>query len=157
VTPRRFEAQDLEPLQRLVHLTIDSSYAGLYPPRAVAYFRELYSLQQILDRQAAGEIVVVECDGALVATGAIVAAEISGVFVHPQLQRRGIGAQVMDVLERHAQAAGHESVHLAVSLPSRRFYESRGYRMLEPCSIDVGEGERLDYWKAEKSLGAGES
>jgi hypothetical protein len=48
------------------------------------------------------------------------------------------------------------SVELDVSLPSRGFYERRGYRMLEDRSIDVGEGETLDYWRAAKRL-AGES
>ena len=73
------------------------------------------------------------------ATGAIVGADISGVFVHPQLQKRGIGGQVMDRLEGDAALAGRDSVRLDVSLPSRGFYESRGYRLLESCSIDVGE------------------
>ncbi|MGB4441754.1 MAG: hypothetical protein WBJ62_05965 [Coriobacteriia bacterium] len=45
------------------------------------------------------------------------------------------------------------AAELSVSLPSRGFYERRGYRILEACSIDVDEGERLDYWAAEKQLG----
>jgi len=157
VTLRRFDAADLVSVQSLIYLTVDSSYSGVYPPRAVQYFKEFHSLEHILERQAAGEVLVVQRDGVMVGTGAIVGAEISGVFVHPQFQRRGIGGQVMDVLENHARAAGHESVCLAVSLPSRPFYESRGYHLLGDRSIDVGEGERLDYWTAEKSLGAGES
>jgi hypothetical protein len=62
----------------------------------------------------------------------------------------------MDDLESAASAAGHRSVHLDVSLPSRSFYERRGYANLHRRAIDVGDGERLDYWTAEKSLGAGE-
>ncbi len=37
-----------------------------------------------------------------------------------------------------------------------RVYEHRGYRVVEDCSIEVGEGERLDYWEAVRDL-AGES
>ncbi len=152
MTPRRLDATDLMSVQRLIYLTVDSSYSGVYPPRAVQYFKEFHSLERILERQAVGEVLVVERDRVMVGTGAIVGAEISGVFVHPQFQRLGIGGQVMDVLEDHARAAGRKSVRLAVSLPSRPFYESRSYHLLEECSIDVGEGERLDYWTAEKSL-----
>ena len=44
---------------------------------------------------------------------------------------------------------------ISVSLPSRGFYERLGYVILEECSIDVGEGEKLDYWQAKKKLHKG--
>jgi GNAT superfamily N-acetyltransferase len=110
-----------------------------------------------MERQAAGRILVVENDGEAVGTGTIVGDEITGVFVHPRLQMRGIGGQVMDGLEDMAREGGYASVRLAVSLPSRAFYENRGYELLESRSIDVGEGERLDYWDAEKPVNGGES
>jgi hypothetical protein len=48
-------------------------------------------------------------------------------------------------------------VELSVSLPSRRFYENLGYELVEACSIDVGEGQRLDFWKARKMLAGGDA
>jgi hypothetical protein len=62
-------------------------------PGAVRFFKELHSLEHLLERQAAGEILVVEQDGVMVGTGAIVAGEISGVFIHPEFQKRGIGGR----------------------------------------------------------------
>jgi putative acetyltransferase len=146
------DAADVESIRRLIHSTIESSYAGVYPPRAVQHFKEFHSTDRILERQAAGEVLVGERDGRLVATGSLVGAEISGVFVLPPLQRSGIGGQMMDRLEREAVSAGRDAARLDVSLPSRGFYERRGYRLLEGRSMDVGEGERLDYWTAEKPL-----
>ena len=58
----------------------------------------------------------------------------------------------MRKLEARAAAKGCTEAVLSVSLPSRAFYESLGYEMLEACSIDVGEDEHLDFWKARKSL-----
>jgi len=142
---RRSDSADVATIQRLIHATIEASYAGVYPPRAVQHFKEFHTVDRILERQAAGEFLVAEHDGQLVATGAIVGAHIYAVFVHPQLQKRGIGGQVMDRLEGEAEREGRDSVRLDVSLPSKGFYEGRGYRLLESCSIDVGEGERLDY------------
>ena len=156
MTVRAFRSADLDSVRQLIHDTIDASYAGVYPPRAVRFFRDYHTPDRILERQATGKIVVVERDADLVATGAIVEDHIIAVFVHPGFQGRGIGARVMDALEGDARAAGRASVRLDVSLPSRRFYERRGYRLLENCSIEVGGGERLDYWTAEKSLAAGE-
>lgn len=154
---RLSDSADVASIQRLIHATIDASYAGVYPPRAVRHFKEFHSVDRILGRQAAGAVLVAEQDGQIVATGAIVGADISGVFVHPQFQKRGIGGRVMDRLEGDAQLVGRDSVRLDVSLPSKGFHESRGYRLLQSCSIDVGEGERLDYWTAEKWLGTGEA
>jgi predicted N-acetyltransferase YhbS/methionine aminopeptidase len=153
---RSSDKADVESIRRLIHATIESSYAGVYPPRAVRHFKEFHSVDRILERQTAGAVLVAEQDGLLVATGSLVGAEISGVFVLPQLQRSGIGGRVMDRLEREAELAGCDSVRLDVSLPSRGFYERRGYRLLESRSMDVGEGERLDYWTAEKPLGTGD-
>ncbi len=153
---RAFRAADLEPVQELIHTTIDASYTSVYPPRAVRFFKDYHTPDRILERQATGEVVVAERDGDLVATGAIVADHVVAVFVHPRYQRRGIGGGVMDALEGAARAAGRPSVHLDVSLPSEGFYRSRGYRLLESCWIDVGDDERLVYWTAEKSLGVGE-
>ena len=156
VRVRAFRSADLDSVQQLIHDTIDASYTGVYPPRAVRFFKDYHTPDRILERQATGKVVVVERDADLVATGAIVDDHILAVFVYSGLQRRGIGARVMDALEGDAHATGRASVHVDVSLPSRRFYERRGYRLLESCSIEVGDGERLDYWRAEKNLGAGE-
>lgn len=107
---RRSDSADIATIQRLIRATIESSYAEVYPPRAVRHFKEFHSAERIRERQVAGAVLVAELDGQIVATGAIVGADISGVFVHPQLQGHG-----------------------------------------------VGEGERLDYWTAEKWLGSGRS
>jgi len=149
---RSFDAADLAPVLQLIHRTIDVCYSGVYPPRAVRFFKEFHSPDSILDRHAAGEVLVVEDNGELIATGSVVGSEITGVFVDPRLQRLGIGRRLMDDLEGIARAGGHASAEISVSLPSRRFYESRGYLVNASRSIDVGEGESLDYWAAEKAL-----
>jgi hypothetical protein len=58
----------------------------------------------------------------------------------------------MDELERLAVSQAKQSVRLEVSLTSREFYLSLGYRITEACAIDVGDGEKLDYWNAIKDL-----
>jgi GNAT superfamily N-acetyltransferase len=107
---------------------------------------------KIRERGISGEVVIAECEGTVVATGALVGNEITGVFVRPGFQGRGIGGLVMDRLEQIARAAGHSTVELSVSLPSQGFYTGRGYRVIEDRSLDVGAGERLDYRAASKSI-----
>ncbi|MGI9436676.1 MAG: GNAT family N-acetyltransferase [Geminicoccaceae bacterium] len=154
---RRFQPTDLHPIKRLILDTIDLSYARDYPPRAVAFFKTFHAEQEILARSQAGSVLVIaehdgEENGELIGTGSLVQGEILAVFVHPRHQRGGHGKALMHALENEARASGATEVRLSVSLPSRRFYQSLGYRLVEACSRDVGDGQRLDFWKAEKRL-----
>lgn len=150
---RKFRESDLASVRNLIHQTIDACYAGVYSPRAVQFFKNFHSEEQIMERHRQGEILVIEQDGQLVATGTIVGSEIFGVFVQPAVQRCGHGAALMRELEGRARTRGCSEAELSVSSPSRAFYEALGYEMLEECSMDVGEGEHLDFWKARKRLG----
>ena len=153
---RAFQESDVDQVRRLIHHTVDVSYAAVYPRRAVAFFKAFHSEDKILARHKEGDILVVEQGGEIIATGAIVEGDIFGVFVHPECQQRGHGGALMRELEARARARGYEEAVLSVSLPSREFYESLGYGSFEDRSIDVGEGESLDFWAARKSL-AGDS
>jgi ribosomal protein S18 acetylase RimI-like enzyme len=151
-TIREYRQSDLISVRRLIHETIDQSYTGVYPPRAVEFFKQFHSEENIAERSGTGTVLVVEQAEAIVATGTVVGNEIFGVFVNPACQRCGYGRALMRELETRAKAQGCAVVELSVSLPSSVFYESLGYEILEECSMDVGEGQRLDFWKARKSL-----
>ena len=126
----------------------------VYPPRAVQFSKDFHSERKIAERSKIGTTLVVEEDGKLVATGSLVGGEILAVFVHPRLQKGGRGKALMRALENEARASGVTEIGLSISLPSKRFYASLGYRVVEEISRDVGEGQRLDFWKAVKQLRA---
>jgi N-acetylglutamate synthase-like GNAT family acetyltransferase len=149
---RRFHESDLCRLLRLISETIGISYAEVYPPRAVQFFMDFHSERKIADRSTTGATLVIEEDGELVATGSLVGGEILAVFVHPRLQKGGRGKALMKALENEARANGVTEIGLSISLPSKRFYESLGYKIVEERSRDVGEGQRLNFWKAAKQL-----
>jgi GNAT superfamily N-acetyltransferase len=149
---RPLAPHDVEAVQRLIHGTIDLSYARFYPPRAIAWFKGYHSLEAIAERAVDGLVLVAEAADEIVATGAWAGEEICAVFVAPSSQGRGLGRALMDRLEAAAGEAGREWVTLSVSLPSRGFYEGRGYVLTELLSDDVGGGETLDYWEGTKTL-----
>lgn len=149
---REFQENDVESIARLIRRTIDVCYTNVYPPRAVEFFKRFHSRDGILERSKKGAILVAERDGNAIGTGAIVENEIYGVFVEPTMQGQGHGRAIMRELETRAIAKGHSDVALSVSLPSRKFYEGLGYEILQEAHVDVGEGQRLDFWKAKKSL-----
>jgi GNAT superfamily N-acetyltransferase len=149
---RRFEPSDLSDVHRLICDTIDASYSGVYPPRAIDRFKGFHDLDAIARRATDGVVVVVEQDGEIVGTGSLVDDEIGGVFVSGASQGSGIGSMLMQELEGAARQRGHTAVRLYVSLPSRGFYEHLGYKVFDEGSLDVGAGEHLDYWQASKDL-----
>jgi ribosomal protein S18 acetylase RimI-like enzyme len=142
----------VETIRQLIHHTIDVSYTPVYPPRAVRFFKDFHSGEKIRERHLKGEILVVELEGKAVGTGSIVDADILGVFIHPDFQRRGLGRTLMGELEMKAMANGIGEVVLSVSLPARIFYERLGYEIGEDLATDVGAGQRLCYWEARKTL-----
>jgi len=151
-TIRRFEKRDLVALKRLIHDTIDTSYAEFYPPRAVEFFKSFHSKEKILNRSQSGTVLIMEENGELAGTGSMVDGAIFAVFVNPRLQKGGRGKTLMHELEKAARDAGVVESRLDISLPSRPFYESLGYVVSEEESRDLGEGQRLDFWKATKKL-----
>jgi ribosomal protein S18 acetylase RimI-like enzyme len=68
------------------------------------------------------------------------------------MQRGGAGKALMAALEDDARGAGLTEVTLSVSVPSKRFYEDRGYEITEIRSRDLGDGQFLEFWKARKRL-----
>lgn len=149
---RQFRISEAGIVQGMIQNTIEVAYAPVYPPRAVQFFKDFHSEEKIIDRHKKGEILVVQKDGDLIGTGSLVGVDVVGVFVHPEFQHQGVGKTLMQELEKKAVVNGITEVMLSVSLPSRRFYESLGYKIVEDRSIDVGEGQRLDYWEAKKTL-----
>ncbi len=154
---REVRDSDVASIAQLIHHTIDVCYTGVYPPRAVQFFKDSHSPGGIRERSKEGDILVMERGGEVVGTGAIVDNEIRGVFVEPTAQGQGYGRAIMHELENRAKAKGHQEVALSVSLPSRKFYEGLGYEIHGDGHIDVGKGQKLDFWKAKKSLRRDES
>jgi GNAT superfamily N-acetyltransferase len=149
---RLFRPADCVAACRLIAATIDACYTGVYPTRAIKFFKEFHSEKKLLQRCEEGDVLVAEAGGSLVATGTVVGNEILGVFVLREHQGRGCGKAIMLDLEERARQKGHTETVLSVSLPSQGFYERLGYRIIEAHSLDVGEGEYLNYWKARKVL-----
>ena len=149
---RHFEDADVVALRRLICETIDVSYAPVYPPKALDFFKAFHAEEKVRERAQRGTVLVAEASGALIATGSLLEGEIFAVFVHPDRQGVGLGKALMERLEEDARSAGVTESVLSVSLPSKRFYEGLGYEIVEERSRDLGDGQHLDFWKARKRL-----
>ena len=149
---RFYKDNDIDQLYELIQETIAISYPSHYPERAVQYFRDYHSKENIKKRSEDGQILVIEKDGRIIGTGSIMHNEISGVFIHPDCQKAGFGRMIMTKLESIAKEKGLLKVTLYISLPSRGFYEKLKYEISEPQQTDVGEGQYLEYWFGNKKI-----
>ena len=154
-TLREFRPADLPAVRELLLETMHVSYAGIYAPSAIRHFTRHHEPKNILTDAQEGLAVVLERDGQIVGTGALVGDKITRVYVRPDLQRRGLGKRIMAGLEEHARAEGRRSVFLNASIPARRFYEAAGYRLVAAKTATMDDGERLDYFEMDKDLGDG--
>jgi GNAT superfamily N-acetyltransferase len=151
-TLRVFRPSDLEAVKQVIFSTVDLCYSGVYPPRAIEFFKQYHCDENILDRAKKGYTIICELEGKVLATGTILENHICAVFVVRAAQCQGLGQRIMEDLENKARTAGFTEVTLDVSLPSSKFYERLGYRLSEDTYLDVGEGQRLDYWTAKKLI-----
>jgi GNAT superfamily N-acetyltransferase len=152
IAVRGFRRSDLGRLSELVRQTIETSYADVYPPRAIAFFKDYHGDDEILEDAREGRTVVVSHDGELVATGTLRETNVRRVFVRADLQGRGIGRLVMDELEREALARGVARVDLSASLPAKEFYLGRGYEIVSEEEYILGGGQSLRYYEMAKTL-----
>lgn len=84
------------------------------------------------------EFVVAEIDDDIVGFGSLkldspdgyesrAEAEVTGVYVHPSVSRRGIGTSLYEALERRARTHDVRTLGLSASLNAVPFYEARGF------------------------------
>ena len=149
---REFRKTDLLPLKSLIHRTITACYPGHYGPEAVRFFVGYHNERAILGDAEQGRTVIVDKAGRVLGTGTLVGDEIKRVFVDPAFQKQGFGRLVMQQLEETAARQRVNLVKLDASLPSKPFYDGLGYVTIAAAFLHVENGQRLDFFKMQKTL-----
>ena len=150
ITIREFTLSDLDTVRALIQNTIDLCYSGIYPKEAVCFFKNWHCNENVIRDAKEGYTIVLERNSRIIGTGTIVGDEIKRVFVQPAFQKNGFGKVVMQKLEKKALSVGIGVVKLDASLPSKKFYDSLGYKTIEETFLEVENGKRLDYYKMQK-------
>jgi len=149
---RQMKATDLQSVYELVQNTIQVSYAGVYPPDAIEFFKNYHSKENILKDLMASYIVVAEFDGQILGTGTLLGTNVRRVFINPQHQRHGIGKIIAEKLESKAKANGLVKMDLSASLKSRRFWEALGFISTGEFVLPVANDQKLIFYEMIKML-----
>lgn len=134
----------LSDIYELIHMTIKATYTKYYSDKAVEFFLELHSQENIANDISAGKVYVVIFQQEVIGTGTLDGDHIMRVFVSPQFQRQGIGTLIMDFLEAEI-IKGHGAAWLESSLPAGKFYHNRGYITKEYEEYPLGNEKVLAY------------
>jgi len=78
------------------------------------------------------EVWVVECEGVVAGWGAVRGGRLEGLYIAAECAGQGIGAGLLDRLERLIFERGFPLVHLEASANARGFYLRFGYRAIGP-------------------------
>jgi GNAT superfamily N-acetyltransferase len=149
---REYRPCDLNSVKGLIHGTIDDCYPPVYPAEAVLFFKAYHSDEAIAARTSQGHTVVLEQHGRIVGTGTLGNDHVSAVFVERSFQGKGLGRRLMRHLEAKARSVGVSCVTLDASLPSKRFYDSLGYFVIDEAVLPVANGKSLRFYRMRKPL-----
>lgn len=149
---RETEPDDLEHISELVRNTIEVSYADFYPEEALDYFLNYHSPESIrFDFQREYMLTALK-NNSVIGTGMLSGRTVKRVFVDPEAQKSGCGKRIMDAIEQKAKKLHLDFLELHASLPSRKFYDKRGYKTLKFCRLPVESNMTLDYYQMAKML-----
>lgn len=142
------EDEDWEALTALLHRAY-----GTLAAQGLRFYASHQPVEQTRKRAAQGECWLGELDGRVVSTITLVppercagsdgqarwydrpeVARFGQMAVEPSLRRRGLGGQLMDLVERRARELGAQELALDTAEGASdllRMYEARGYRFIE--------------------------
>jgi len=132
------ERDALEDLQRRASLAL-AEYRGQLISESDAIHLPLEQIQR-------GEVIVAEIDDRLAGFAAVMidndVAELDGLFVEPELWRKGIGAALVEVAVHEARRQGRAL--MVVANPSARdFYEKCGFTVEGEAETRFGPALRM--------------
>lgn len=91
---------------------------------------------------ANGQVILAEYNGQIAGFAAVVAGELDGLFVEPDLWGRGIGRALIDAATREARKRGFALTVIA-NPSTRRFYESCGFSVEGDVQTRFGPAIRM--------------
>ena len=133
------ELGELEDLQRRASLALDEYREALLAhPDAIALPAEQ------IER---GEVLVAELDGRIAGFGVVLdqdgTAELDGLFVEPELWRRGIGSALVKEAVHDARCRGLSLMTVVASPGAREFYQRCGFTVEGAAQTRFGPALRM--------------
>jgi diamine N-acetyltransferase len=148
---REWELDDADEIQKVLYNTWVASYADFIPMKDIQwYFNNYYSdinFTRLHDDPDTWSFVA-EAGGHVVgyARGKINQEQkrffLESLYVLPEFQRKGIGGELLKMIESKAQEHNYSSVWLGVmvqNIPSLEWYKKLGFQFVEESPFQMGK------------------
>lgn len=141
-TIRKAKQEDKESIWRVHVKAVRETCVSHYSQEVIQIWAERMRPEKYEDAIRSNEFFVAEENGAVVGFGELDQAggEIQGLYVSPDVARRGVGQKLLSTLEERARAFGLESLHLTSSLNAVSFYERAGFKSREKITKTLSPG-----------------
>jgi len=131
---RAEERPDLEALQRRASLAL--------PEYRVQIEAHPEVIEVPAEQIAEGQVLVAELGGRIAGFAAVIAGELDGLFVEPDLWGRGIGTALIEAAAHEARIQGL-SLTVTANSTARLFYEKCGFTLEGERETMFGPGLRM--------------
>lgn len=156
---RAAEPSDAEAIIHVHHAAVHQTAFGFYPVEILEVWsaspgERRYEWMRNLISKGEETVVVGQVESCVLGFGIFFREmeELRALYVHPDAGRRGIGKQILLVLETQAAAYGISRIQLNASLNAEPFYRANGYASLSPGKFRLSAGVEMDCVKMEKRL-----
>ena len=134
MTIRRLKEQDARAVSELIITTIRISNTRDYAPELMEELIRTQTPEHVLERASWTHFYVAEEAGRIVGCGAIGPywgkqdeSSLFSIFVHPDLQGKGIGKAIVETLEQDEFALRARRIEIPASITGLPFYRKLGY------------------------------
>ena len=138
---RKFQSGEERELWELFYNTVRTVNLGDYTQQQVeAWAPDDADIDKWRKRmQGIDPYVCVENDTIIGYTDVQPSGYIDHFYVHHQWQRRGVGTLLFETIEAQAIELEIKEMTSAVSITARPFFESRGFSVVTPQEVFIGE------------------
>ena len=147
---------ELPCIQQLAETTWKACYPGVISEGQIRYMLDRgYSLEALQKEitQDRVQFVLAQADGEPAGFGSHGPTDTEGeaklhkLYVHPDQQRRGIGARIVDYISKQLRTEGHHTLTLAVNKRNTQAieaYHKYGFTHRASVVVDIGNGYVMD-------------
>jgi putative acetyltransferase len=151
---RRATPKDAESIADIHMRAIREISASHYPPEDIEAWAAPRKPEFYLDSISNKEFYVATEDDAVIGFGTFnqKSGEMEAVYVSPDMVRRGIGLEIVRVLEERACSLQVKCVYLKASLNAIPFYERAGFTQREAAKHRLQSGVEIQCVIMDKEL-----
>jgi GNAT superfamily N-acetyltransferase len=148
----KYKEKYFEDVFNVVHDTIEKIYPKYYPRKAVDFFHNHHSKENMIEKLPKEYTRIIKENGKIIGTGSTKENDIGRFFILPEYQNKGYGKLLLKKLETEIIRNNYEYITLASSLGAVFFYKSCGYKYHEYKIIPVENDEYLCFLTMIKEI-----